>query len=116
MGIFDFFQPKNSLKRKVIKIKKSIEAIISNACNEKFSVIQYGAYEINPKHLVYWICVDTDEIKDKLSNDKSLNDLLRNTLIIAEYPKEALNDVFIGFESQETVKRESGGDWYLHFK
>jgi len=52
----------------------------------------------------------------QLSNDKSLNDLLRNTLIIAEYPKEALNDVFIGFESQETVKRESGGDWYLHFK
>lgn len=116
MGIFNFFQSKNSLKRKITKIKKDIESIISTTCNEKFSVLQYGAYEINPKHLVYWICVDTDKIKNKLSNDKRLNELLRNVLVEAEYPTEAVNDVFIGFESQETVDRESQGDWYLHFK
>lgn len=63
MGIFNFFQSRNSLKREVTKIKKDIEAIMIAACNEKISVIQYGAYEINPKYLVYWIRLDTDKLK-----------------------------------------------------
>lgn len=116
MGIFNFFQSKKTLGRKVAKIKKDIESIVSEVCNEKFSVLHYGAYEINPKHLVYWICVDTDEVKNKLSSDDSLKEILRNTIIKAEYPSEAVDDVFVGFESQETVDRESNGDWYLHFK
>ena len=33
-----------------------------------------------------------------------------------DYPADAQNNVHIGFESQETVDRESDGNWYLHFK
>ncbi|WP_029272583.1 hypothetical protein [Flavobacterium sp. KJJ] len=116
MGIFNFFKSKKTLEIKVIKIKKDIEAIVSEVCSENFSVLKYGAYEINPKYLVYWICVNTDEVRNKLSNDKILKETLRNVIINAEYPIEAVNDVFVGFESQETVDRESNGDWYLHFK
>jgi len=32
------------------------------------------------------------------------------------YPIYALQFVYIGFESQETVDRESNGNWYHHFK
>jgi hypothetical protein len=116
MGIFDIFKSRNSLKRKVIKIEEEIKEIVSRNCSEKFSVLHYGEYNINPKYLVFWICVQTDEMKMKLENNNELNAELREILVKVEYPSLAINDVQIGFESQETVDRESHGDWYLHFK
>lgn len=41
---------------------------------------------------------------------------LRNILAVHEYPIEGRPFVHIGFESEETVARESGGNWYYHFK
>jgi hypothetical protein len=116
MGLFSFLYSKDSLKIKIQNIKKDFEIIVSKACSEKFSVLHYGEYKINPKHLVFWITVATDNMKSKLSNDTTLNNELRSVLIQYDYPEEAINDVHIGFESQETVDRESNGDWYLHFK
>jgi hypothetical protein len=116
MGIFNIFQSKDSLKRKIKTIEENIKKTVSIFCNENFSVIQYGAYDINPKHLVFWICVDTDKIKKELESNIELNNQLRSLLVKYEYPKEAVDSVYIGFESQETVERESKGDWYLHFK
>jgi hypothetical protein len=116
MGIFDIFQSKKSLKRKIKTIEQEIKKTVSMSFSGKFSILRYGAYDIDPKHLVFWICVDTDEIKDKLENDKDLNNELRNIFVKNEYPKDSINNVHIGFESQETVDRESNGDWYMHFK
>jgi hypothetical protein len=116
MRIFNIFQSKDSLKRKIRVIEKEIKKLVSIVCNENFSVLQYGAYEINPKHLVFWICVDTDKMKEKLMDNESLKNKLNELLVIHKYPKDAINYVFIGFESQETVDRESKGDWFLHFK
>lgn len=116
MGLFSFLYSKDSLKIKIQNIKKDFEVIVSKACSEKFSVLHYGEYKINPKHLVFWIAVATDNTKSKLIDNKVLNDELRNVLVQNHYPEEAIDDVYIGFESQETVDRESNGDWYLHFK
>lgn len=116
MGLFNIFQSKNPLKRKIKTIEEEMKKIISMNFDIKFSILHYGAYDIDPKHLVFWICVDTDEIKEQLQNNNKLNQKLRNVLIKNEYPKEAISEVYIGFESQETVDRESNGDWYLHFK
>jgi hypothetical protein len=113
MGIFN---NESHLDRKIANIKKDFENIISEICSEKFDIFHYGAADINPKHLVYWICVDSDNIKHVLSNDTVLNDQLRNVLALHNYPQEAINEVHIGFESQETVVRESNGNWYVHFK
>ncbi len=41
---------------------------------------------------------------------------LKEVLIKHDYPKEAIDLVHIGIESQETVERESDGNWYNHFK
>jgi hypothetical protein len=76
----------------------------------------YGAYDINPKHLAYWICVQTDKMKDELRENIELNNTLRTLLEKHEYPKDSQKAVHIGFESQETVDRESKGNWYHHFK
>ena len=116
MGIFNIFQSKSSLKGKIKTIEQEIKKLVSIVCNEKFSTLWYGAVEIDPKHLVFWICVDTDKMKEQLENNKDLNNQLRNLLVKYEYPKDAISSVYIGFESQETVDRESKGDWYMHFK
>lgn len=116
MGIFNIFQSKNSLKRKIKTIENEIKKIVSIVCNEKLSLYWYGAYEIDPKHLVFWVCVDTDKMKRQLETNENLNNQLRDLLVKYEYPEEAISSVHIGFESQETVDRESKGDWYLHFK
>ena len=105
MGIFSFFQSKNSLKRKIEIIEEEMKNLIAAGFDEKFFLFHYGAYEINPKHLVFWICIDTDRTKERLEGDKQLNSQLKNILVKNKYPKEAITNVYIGFESQETVDR-----------
>jgi hypothetical protein len=104
------------LKNKILKIKDGIKKLIAANCHEKYWVDWYGAYEIDPKHLVFWICVDTNAMKIKLSEMPDLHTQLRDLLIVNDYPFDARESVFIGFESQETVNRESNGNWFQHFK
>lgn len=113
---FSFLYGKNYLKRKVILIKKDIKAIIKPLCKERFWVDIYGAYDINPNNLVIWVCVETDEVKSKLSSNVEVINQLRQVLIDREYPVDSRQFIHIGFESQETVDRESDGNWFHHFK
>lgn len=106
----------NRITNKIQNVKRDTEGIISNICKEKFWIDYYGAYHINPDNLVFWICVETDVLKEQLKADKSLISEFRNLLTKYDYPEKSRDAVFIGFESQETVDKESGGDWYLHFK
>lgn len=116
MNIFYNLLFKNSIKSKIYRIKKDTKKIIKAKCNEKFWIYSYGAYEIDPKHLVIWICVQTDKMKNELAVNSEVNESLRLLLEKNNYPDESRNSVFIGFESQETVDRESDGNWYHHFK
>jgi hypothetical protein len=104
------------MKRKLLDTVDEMKSLIKFHSNAKFWVDWYGAYEIDPKHLVIWICVETDELKHSLSSNPELLESLKATLIKFDYPQEARPFVHIGFESQETVNRESGGSWYTHFK
>jgi hypothetical protein len=101
---------------KIWAIKSDIRRVISQICREKFWVDWYGAYYIHPKHLVFWVCVQSDRMKEELEKDKHLMTRLRNLLAVHKYPEDARDHVWIGFESQETVDRESEGNWFFHFK
>lgn len=116
MNIMKYLYDKDSIKRKILDIEDDIKRIMQVACPEKFNVSWYGAYDIDPKHLVYWICMESDAVKHELEKNIELNKTLRDLLEKHQYPAEAQKDVYIGFESQETVDRESGGNWYHHFK
>jgi hypothetical protein len=116
MSIFSYKHNKDSIKQKILNIKTDIEKIMSDNCSEKYDVIWYGAYYIDPKHLVYWICIETDKVKKELEANTELNIQLRNLLEKHQYPAQSQKFVYIGFESQETVDRESKGNWYHHFK
>jgi hypothetical protein len=111
-----FFYQKGSLKRKIMEIKEDMKKMVAPVCNEKFSILSYGAYYIDPKNYVFCICVQSDAMKLKLSSDPVLMGKLRGLLSKHEYPEAAIPLVGIAVESQETVDRESDGDWHVHFK
>ena len=116
MNIFKFLYPKNSLKRKIFFLKDDMKKTVSEVSTEDVRIDWYGAYDIDPKYLVFWICVKTDREKEKLIANKELYARLRNLLSKYNYPLEARKYVFINFESQETVDKESDGNWYYHYK
>lgn len=107
---------KSSLKTKIEEIKADIEKLVREVFAEKFSVVYYGAYDIDPRYLVYWICVQSDQQKEELKMAAGLNHQLIEILHNHDYPKESIGFVHVGFESQETVDRESQGNWWHHFK
>ncbi|QLG44899.1 hypothetical protein [Costertonia aggregata] len=116
MNIYKNLFSAKSMKGKILRIKDDIEKRIKPICEEKFWVEWYGAYDIDPKNLVFWVCVQTDETKERLKSNSDLMNNIRLLLDKYDYSEQARKHVYIGFESQETVDRESDGDWYLHFK
>ena len=116
MSIFRWFYSKDSIKRKILDIKVDLKKIVRKKCRERVWVMWHGAYYIDPKHLAYIAIVRSDAMKDKLNSDVELNKAMRELMIKHDYPKEAIPEVYMGFESDETIKRDSGGDYWLHFK
>ena len=116
MNLTKLFYSKRSMKRKILDIKEDIEKLVSKYCKEKFWIDWYGAYDIDPKHLVFWVCVQTDKMKLALKSNFELINGLGNLLVKHSYAEQARQSVFIDFELQETVDKESNGSWYQHFK
>jgi len=114
--MFSSFFGRESLKSKVKRIKRDMKGVVRSYCEEKFWIDQYGAYDIDPKFLVFWVCVQSDKVKHQLELNRDLEEKLQMLLPGNDYPSEAIGEVKIGFESQETVDRESDGNWFYHFK
>lgn len=93
-----------------------LREVAAAAVNEEHSVAHYGSNHIHPRHLSIWICVQSDRERDRLQADVALMQRLRQTLDAVDYPAEGRDEVFFGFESQETVDRESDGDWWQHWR
>ena len=104
------------IKRVTALVERAITEEVGRHAKEKFWVTHYGANDIHPRHLVYWIVVGSDHEKRRLEADSALMAVLRSLLVRHDYPIEGRNEVHIGFESQETVDRESGGNFYHHWK
>jgi hypothetical protein len=105
-----------SLEEKVEAIERDLRDTVRAAARENVWVTHYGAFEIHPRHLVYWLCVKSDAEKQRLQAHRILMEQLREILVRYDYPPEGRDSVHIGFESQETVDRESDGNWWYHWK
>jgi hypothetical protein len=116
MSIIKLFYPKNSLKRKIYDIESGLKRIVRTKTNEKFWIAQFGAYDIDPKHLLFCVCLVSDREKNRLKQDVELLVELRELLVKHEYPDSARQLVKFEFESQETVDRDAEGKWWLRFK
>ena len=110
------FKPKSAIERVTLQIEAEIKRIMKGESAEKVWVTHYGANDIHPRHLVYWVCVDSDKEKHRLESDTELTSRLRELLVRCDYPEEGRSGVQIGFESTETVDRESNGNWWHHWK
>lgn len=79
-------------------------------------IFHFGAVDISPEHLAYWITTPTDAERDRLSADAALVASFRAALAEAGYPAGAIPSVGFAFESQETVDRVHGGNWWYAVK
>ena len=104
------------LKWKIWRIEKSIKTLVEGAGGISPMVWSFGAYYIDPKHLVFVIGVPSDEIRDKLKSNKELALSLINLLKKYKWPILARNEVVFDIESQETVDRDNNGNWWHHYK
>jgi hypothetical protein len=80
------------------------------------SVWWFGAYWINPKHLVFVVAVKSDAERNDLRDNASLNASLNGLLSRFRWPEPARSNVIFDIESQETVTRETNGNWWYHYK
>jgi len=109
-------QTDTDLKNVIAIINDNFELIVQGHTDERFNVLWFGDYQADPKNLVFWICVQTNAERDFLKTDAGLNRKLRGLFEKYDYPADARDAVQINYESQQTVDRESGGDWHQHLK
>lgn len=103
------------LKLKVWRIESALRALLK-AVGIKPFVWSFGAYYIDPKHMVFVVGVPSDKERDSLRNDKDFLAKMQSLLVRFNWPAPAREHVAFDIESQETVDRESNGNWWHHYK
>lgn len=99
--------------------RKRAEIAIRALVNEHApgaDIFTFGAIDISPSLLAVWIRTRSDVDRDKLGSDAALPHRMRQLLGEAGYPRSALKDVAFAFESDETVTRDYGGNWWAAIK
>ena len=103
------------LRWKIYRISQAARRLVE-ARGVKCNVWWFGAYYIDPKHLVFVLAVPEDLERDTLRSDAPLISALRRLLVDFSWPERARTDVSFDIESNETVQRESNGHWWHHYK
>jgi hypothetical protein len=107
------------LDRIVQKATKAVVAAIRDQPPPLKSHFFYGASAVHPKHLVTWYIFATDaELRQARENGlgSRLDELTRAELAARGYPAEGVPLMMVSLESDETIRRESGGDYWQFFK
>jgi hypothetical protein len=103
------------LKWKIWQIENSLKKQIKSR-GIKPNVWSFGAYYIDPKNIVFVAGVQTDEEKEKLKTDIKIQNQMKELLERFNWPLDARKYVTFDIESQETVNRETNGNWWYHYK
>ncbi|HNT29512.1 MAG TPA: hypothetical protein PKL83_00995 [bacterium] len=80
------------------------------------STFWFGAIDIHPKHIGFWIRVKTDAEKQTIEQDAQILPALRDCFRTVGYPAEAIAELGFAVQSDETVDRVFNGNWYHAIK
>ncbi len=105
----------SNLKSIITDAERRIKLLAQEKCANA-DVFSFGVPDIHPRHLAFWIKTNSDEERDRLQVDAKLRQSFRDVLLELGYPAEAVPLVGFAFESQETVDRDFGGNWYYATK
>ena len=100
---------------KLIRLRCAVKQLVA-AKGVRARMFWLGAYDVNPEYLFVVIAVQTDRERDRLRADTSLSEQLMRALATVDWPEAARSHVEFEIESEETVKRESAGSWWIHYK
>jgi hypothetical protein len=98
---------------------RAAEAAIIALARQKVAragAFHIGAVDIGPANLAFWITTATDAERDRLKADETMRAAFRAALAEAGYPADAIPHVGFAYESQETVSRDHGGNWWYAVK
>ena len=116
MLIERIFYSKSTIRGKVTRIENQIKRLLKSEYQAKSWIFLNGTLDFDPEFVTFWICVKSDEQKNRLKSDSQLMKKLWSLLIQYDYPMTSDDHVYFDFESDETIKRESRGNWWVHFK
>jgi hypothetical protein len=97
------------------RARRAIKRLVRRYC-PRAKLFSFGATWIDPRYLAIWIATETDDERDRLRAMPDLIDAFRQALGDAGYPPAAIPEVGFEFESEETVRRDYGGNWFHRTK
>ena len=106
----------DDLAARIARIEADLKALVRVQTGAEAMVWSHGAHWIHPRHLVFGIGVATDALRDRLRADPTVQQAWRALLDRHGWPAVARNDVAFFVESQQTVDRDSGGNWWYHVR
>jgi hypothetical protein len=97
------------------RAKRRIRKAARRYCRDA-KVFSFGAIDINPDNLAIWITTATDDERNVMRASPEFLSELREIRLAAGYPRAAIPEVGFEFESQQTVDRDYGGNWWYRIK
>jgi hypothetical protein len=98
-------------RQAITSAERQMRPLVHRYCADA-TVSHFGVPFTDPRNLTILVTTLTDNDRDYLRNDPSLERLLRATLAPSGYPQDAAPLVKFRFESKETIRRDFGGNWY----
>jgi hypothetical protein len=103
------------LKNKVAKIAEEAQTVVRRTGGATCTILSLGAYDVDPRLLMFVVQVPKDADRDKLKERPALAQSLKELLKKHGWPAKACDDVVFHIESQETVDRENEGNWTYRY-
>ncbi len=103
--------PEPGLSQTVHRVRANVRAILSQDYPAA-TVSSFGATGDDPRAFTVTIDVQYDRERDEIRMDPLLRERFRQALVNADYPVAAIPRVGFNVQSQQTVNRDFGGDWY----